>query len=146
MQRFLTVIITAFIACKSFAQNKTNHVTGCGISITSPDFNGRDSATWCDPSIRSWRPRGGDNKEQRFIIRGTATNPPEGGYITLSVIVDKEYGQPGRFEINSDGAWVGELFLRTSDGISRDKTIVVYVNSEKREITNKCEFIIQSCK
>ena len=153
MQRWLTVIITIFIACTSFGQDgtRTGKVLdqpgpGCGISVTSPNFKGKDSVTWCDPSIKNWRPRGGDHTEQRFIIRGTLTNPSNGGFITLSVIVDKEYAQPGKFEIDADGTWMGELFLRTSDSANRDMTIVVYVNNNKREIIKRCAFFIISCK
>ena len=153
MQHLLTVIITAFIAFKSFAQDSTltgkemdQPIAGCGISVTSPNFRGKDSATWCDPSIKSWRPRGGDHAEQRYIIRGTINNPPEGGYITLSVIVDREYAQPGKFGIDTDNTWVGELFLRTSDSAARNIKIVVSVNNNKREIIKKCHFFIISCK
>jgi hypothetical protein len=121
-------------------------VDGRGVSITSPNFRGMNYLTWCDSSIkRDWRLNRGSSSDQPFTIKGTVTKPPAGGYVTLSVIVDKEYTQPGRFFINNDGTWCGKLYLSTSDGTSIDKSIVIYVNNSAGEKINECEFFIRSC-
>ena len=123
-----------------------NPVVGCGVSITSPNFRGMNSITWCDSSIKKeWRLNRGSSPDQQFIIRGNVIKPPAGGYITLSIIVDKEYTQPGKFYINNDGTWNGKLYLSTSDGTSIDKSIIVYVNNGVGEKINECEFFIRSC-